>query len=62
MGEIPEDWRRVNIALIFKKGGRKLQTNQSNFKIQKDMEQIIKQTICKHLKAWTASMDLSTTT
>ncbi|CAM5094356.1 unnamed protein product [Natator depressus] len=53
-GEIPEDWKRVNIAPIYKKGNK---DNPGNYRPvsltsvpRKIMEQIIKQSICKHLE------------
>ncbi|CAM5157187.1 unnamed protein product [Eretmochelys imbricata] len=54
MGDIPEDWKRANIMSIYKKGNK---DNLGNYRpvsltsaIGKIMEQIIKQSICKHLE------------
>ncbi|CAM5162260.1 unnamed protein product [Natator depressus] len=52
--EIPEDWKRANIVPIYKKGNK---DNPGNYRpvslssvLGKIMEQIIKQSICKHLE------------
>ncbi|CAM4552612.1 unnamed protein product [Caretta caretta] len=54
-GDIPEDWKKANIVPIYKKRGNK--DNPGNYRPvslnsvpRKIMEQIIKQSICKHLK------------
>uniref|UniRef100_A0A674JIV0 Reverse transcriptase domain-containing protein n=1 Tax=Terrapene triunguis TaxID=2587831 RepID=A0A674JIV0_9SAUR len=54
MGEIPEDWKRANIVPIYKKGNKDNLGNYRPVSLTsvpgKIMEQIIKQSICKHLE------------
>ncbi|CAM5075370.1 unnamed protein product [Eretmochelys imbricata] len=54
MGEIPEDWERANIVPIYKKGNKDNPENYRPVSLTsvsgKIMEQIIMQSICKHLE------------
>nr|XP_048723915.1 uncharacterized protein LOC125644272 [Caretta caretta] len=53
-GEVPDDWKKANIVLIFKKGEKE---NPGNYRLVslisvpgKIMEQVLKKTIWKHLE------------
>ncbi|CAM4536017.1 unnamed protein product [Caretta caretta] len=54
MEEIPEDWKRVNIVPIYKKGNKNNPENYRPVSLtsvpRKIMEQIIKQSVCKCLE------------
>ena len=54
MGEVPEDWKKANVTSIFKKGKSEDLGNYRPVSLtlspEKDIEQIILETIFRHMK------------